>query len=432
MTSPELLRALALLTPCEIDGIDKRRIGKAWGDGGYVMADVFRPGQVVYSYGISNEVSFDLALASRGLQVFMYDHTIEKSPRSHPNFRFFRQGVSWQDEPQQHLFTVATHVRGNAHLDTDMILKMDVEGAEWDVLDHMAPELLGRFQQCTFEFHSLVALARQDFRDRFVRVLTKLNSQFNLFHVHANVAGGVHLLQGVALPSLLEVSFLRKDIGWRKPWQTFVPSMLDASNVDGPDMVLSGYPFLPLGLSPEATADGLAEACKRAQRTQTSRVAEALLELRLEGRNIAPTGICSQSSLSRWSVGPNEAQRAVSAGRTGKFAFHTAEQHEPWWQVDLGHACRFDEIVCFNRLDAGTARASQLCIEVATDERQWTVLHRNAETFGGIDGFPLRLKCTGTEARFVRLRLPGTAALHLDAVEIYDSTGSPDRPVPAS
>jgi FkbM family methyltransferase len=139
------------------------------------------------------------------------------------------------------------------------------------------------------------------------------------------------------------------------------------------------------------------------------------------GRNIGPEGVCTQSSVSRWSEA-EDAARAVSVPLTGRFAFHTAVEDGPWWQVDFGAPRRFDEILCYNRLDHGAERARGLVVELSDDGKTWTELHRAYEAFGGLldSRGPLQLKCPGARARLIRLRLEGRTPLHLDGVRILD------------
>ena len=47
-------------------------------DGGYILLDDFHEGSIAYSFGISTDVTWDKEMASRGYDVFMYDHTIDK------------------------------------------------------------------------------------------------------------------------------------------------------------------------------------------------------------------------------------------------------------------------------------------------------------------------------------------------------------------
>jgi hypothetical protein len=68
--------------------------------------------------------------------------------------------------------------------------------------------------------------------------------------------------------------------------------------------------------------------------------------------NVAKGKPASQSSLSQWSAGPDDATRAVAGSFPAAFAFHTATENCPWWQVDLLDIYPIERIVVHNRLDA--------------------------------------------------------------------------------
>ena len=124
----DVLRALALLQPCDGAGLQKRRLGVPY-DGGYVLVDDFASVGAAYSFGIGSEVSFDRNLAELGIPVRMFDHTVEGPPNLHPLFGFRKVGLGATDDAGASLFTLEHHLRH--HNDTgrtDLLLKIDVEG----------------------------------------------------------------------------------------------------------------------------------------------------------------------------------------------------------------------------------------------------------------------------------------------------------------
>lgn len=248
--SESIFDLLALLEPWDID-IEKFRVGRK-GDGGYVVADQLHPKQAVLSYGIADEVSFDLELAEAGFKVWQFDHTIAKAPVDHANIRFIREGVSGIRQSDAQLFTIEDHAeRLGIKLDA-AILKMDVEGAEWSVFEQMSPDTLGRFDQIFLELHSLGRLPRARFARQFRNVLSKLNAQFTLFHVHANNARPLVPIENFFTPGLLEVSFIRTDLVKRRRSRTWYPTDLDFPNVaNRPDLRLWLYPFAPVSKRPK-------------------------------------------------------------------------------------------------------------------------------------------------------------------------------------
>ncbi len=121
-----------------------------------------------------------------------------------------------------------------------------------------------------------------------------------------------------------------------------------------------------------------------------------------------------------------DAAGAVDGVRNGKYAFHTAQEPNPWWQVDLGRPTDVARIVVHNRLDykPGLHNADHLAILTSDDGKKWTERHRNQKHFGGVSGAPpleVRLEEGKVRARFVRLQIPSPDPIyfHLDEVEVF-------------
>jgi Hydrazine synthase alpha subunit middle domain/F5/8 type C domain len=129
-----------------------------------------------------------------------------------------------------------------------------------------------------------------------------------------------------------------------------------------------------------------------------------------------------------------DARGGCDGVKDGKYAFHTAQEPNPWWQVDLGKVVPLNRVVVFNRLDyaPGLHNADNLRILTSKDGKQWTLRHEiNGQHFGGISGAPpleVRFKDGEVQGRFVRLQIPSVAPifLHLDEVEVY-GPGAPER-----
>ena len=88
-----------LLHVMQLVGKPLVRIGKM-SDGGYVMIDDFTSQRIAYSFGISDDVSWDKDMASRGYDVFMYDHTIVRVPEENIKFHWKKIGISQLDNSE--------------------------------------------------------------------------------------------------------------------------------------------------------------------------------------------------------------------------------------------------------------------------------------------------------------------------------------------
>ncbi|WP_139559750.1 FkbM family methyltransferase [Methylotetracoccus oryzae] len=263
MKFTEITEVLALLTPWDIIGPAKVRVGRAQGDGGYILLDTLLKDQKVYSFGVGKQITFDLELAERGHDIYLFDHTVSALPTEHPRFHFFREGVSSVSQPDKALFSLEQHIDRLGHRDLDLILKMDVEGAEWGVLATAGSGLIRKFSQITMELHGLDRLGNEKTRARACRVLRKLNRTHTLFHVHGNNAVPLKNIDGITVAPLLEVSYVRSDLVERVRSRTFYPTVVDAPNVSRkPDHVLWFYPFYPY-LEPESVAGEVMQAARR-------------------------------------------------------------------------------------------------------------------------------------------------------------------------
>jgi len=231
-----------------VAGVGKLRIGGE-ADGGYVMLDRLRPGQPVFSYGVGPDSSFDADMAARGHPVFMFDHTVEGPAGGlPPGATFTREGVAPAPAPERSLDTIEAHLGRHGCLGRrDLILKMDVEGAEWPVLATLPDTVLDAFEQIVVEMHGFHALGDAGLRALVRAALSRLAGRFTVVHVHGNAHGGIGLAEGVPVVRALEVTYARTDLVERTRSRTVFPTPLDRSNKPGtPDLALTMYPFLPM------------------------------------------------------------------------------------------------------------------------------------------------------------------------------------------
>lgn len=237
----EVMALLALMRPQQMVTDHKVRIGGD-ADGGYVMPSLAMKSTTVLSIGIGDQVSFDAELAERGAIVHQYDHTIPGQPMVHPNFRF--HGLGWgpvDDGPLRclHSMVEAMDWREAQHA----ILKFDTEGAEWDALAAASSEDLAKFDVIAGEFHYFHNLHQRPFHDHVKAVLEKLQRTHVPVHLHANNATGIRLVQGVPVPPLLEITWVRRGVVATAGACTDpIPGPLDRPNMaDRPDLCLRPF-----------------------------------------------------------------------------------------------------------------------------------------------------------------------------------------------
>jgi hypothetical protein len=239
-TQQDILRLLRMLRPHDAMGLPKTRVGSP-ADGGYVLNDDLRGLNGLLSIGIGNDVSFDLAFAQQGVQVYQYDPTVEGPPVVHSRFCFRKLGLAQADG--QEMRSVASMLAENGLAGCrDLLLKFDVEGAEWGALDGVL--VLEHFRQIVGEFHFLEKLEQDGFFEQAWRVFERLTRHHIVTHLHANSATGAHIVQGMLMPRLLEITFLRRDRSTFAPSHDPIPSPIDRPNMLGqPEIILSPFGF---------------------------------------------------------------------------------------------------------------------------------------------------------------------------------------------
>jgi len=238
----EILKVVRLLEPRRAAGHEKIRMGGA-NDGGYVQIDDYANISAAISFGIANDDAWDLTVAQMGIPVHQFDHTIAQPPSTHPLLHFNCKKAA--PVASADAVTIPDLVAAYSKLDEpDLVLKMDIEGAEWDVLDHSSSVSLSRFSQIICEFHGLARLYEGPFHARALRVFQKLAQDFAVIHVHANNNGDLCNLANIAVPSTLEISFAnRKRYSFTATDETF-PTPLDAPNNPGsPEIMLGSFRF---------------------------------------------------------------------------------------------------------------------------------------------------------------------------------------------
>jgi FkbM family methyltransferase len=163
--------------------LNKERFGSVYGGWEMITKDI-GPATVVYSFGVGDDITFDIELINRfGLSVYAFDPTPKSvkwvQAQELPNkFHFYMYGlaaidgdgrfippkdprhVSYSLVDRAHTRDLALMLRvkristimqelGHTHID---ILKMDIEGAEYDVIQDIRESDI-RPKQILVEFH---------------------------------------------------------------------------------------------------------------------------------------------------------------------------------------------------------------------------------------------------------------------------------------
>ena len=199
------------------------------GDGGYLIPDDLEGIEYCFSPGVSTVSTFENELADRGIRSFLADGSVDGPGITRPEFVFDKKFLGPID--RGNTMTLASwKSRYLPDYERDLLLQMDIEGAEYDVLLATPEFLLDQFRIIVVEFHFLDRIFELDEFPAIEATFSRLLRHFRVVHIHPNNIGGSVLIDGIEVPKLLEFTFINKRRIARAKFQTVFPHKLDADN----------------------------------------------------------------------------------------------------------------------------------------------------------------------------------------------------------
>lgn len=208
-------------------------------DGGYLVPDDIEGIEVCFSPGVSRVSTFEEDLARRGIKCFLADYSVDGPPVKNDLFDFEKKYLGPFES--EIFLTLESWIKDKAPNKSDFILQMDIEGAEYGVILNTSSEILKKFRVLIVEFHELDTLYDKVGYDLINLAFTKILKDFEVVHIHPNNWSPPIEYQDIAIPPIMEFTFLRKDrISTRTPATSF-PHRLDHTNVpSNKDFALPG------------------------------------------------------------------------------------------------------------------------------------------------------------------------------------------------
>ncbi len=223
-----VLALIRLLRPQDC-GKELVRIGGK-GDGGYLVPDDLGGIEYCFSPGVSTVVDFEIELADRKIKSFLADYSVDGPPISRPEFIFDKKFLGATDNDQ--FITLPTwKEKYLKDYSGDLILQMDIEGAEYQVILNTPDRLLSQFRILVIEFHSLDKLLDPFVFELLSACFSKILESFYIVHLHPNNCCGSVRTRDIEIPRIMEFTFLNKRRVSRAEPQTKFPHPLDFPNV---------------------------------------------------------------------------------------------------------------------------------------------------------------------------------------------------------
>lgn len=231
-----------------IESLHPRNCGKGLlrlggkGDGGYLIPNDLDDIKYCFSAGVGDSIDFEIALAKCSVASFLIDGSIAELPSKASYFggwgmkfdRMFLGAINdrttwtmerWISKYPSHNFY------GNA------ILKMDIEGSEYEALLSTPAWILEHFRIIVVEFHSLDRMF-DAFGFPLIRAcFQKLNEAFQVVHLHPNNCCPLHVRDEIEIPELMEFTFYNRfrNAGSFAPFTQTYPLPLDQDNIPDKD-----------------------------------------------------------------------------------------------------------------------------------------------------------------------------------------------------
>jgi hypothetical protein len=444
---PEMLEVFELLKP-KPSAHSLIRIGGNQ-DGSYLVPDDLSGIGACFSPGVNNFKNFeDILVDTYGIDCHMCDYSSDEHLFQTPlkdGKQTFRK--KWLDVKTEGDNISLDDWIGETSPAGDLLLQIDIEGAEYRNLLTVSDGALSRFRIIVLEVHGLAYMANSlILRNVLAPFFKRLDRFFSVVHAHPNNCCGEFIIPdtGIRIPNILELTYIRKDRVASPTYAPLLPHPLDVSrNVPTNPPLFLGDEWLengrPLESKLKMMEDRLEDLTSRSTAQPTNSSTE-YTELIL--RCLQTITEKTAALAARTSTGDAEL-RDVAAGRpyalsssygdtegTGivlpsdTFFFHTDFGKNQFIGVDLGAVYDVRQIRITNRTDACFERAASLFAILSPDssaggESVYSLSTPEAFLSGAVK------ECTtaipATAARFVTIVSAIETALHFSDLKIMSA-----------
>lgn len=204
------------------------RVGSPF-DGGYVLPNIIPSIDACFSAGVEANSDFEFEIAKAGVATHLLDFSVDGPPDQHENFTFLRKYLTTQTSGENYI-SIQDWVNEIEPSSENLLLKMDIEGEEWRVLEKADSLFLRKFRVIVVEFHAWDRIADRWAFELMKRTIEKLRVDFDIVNVHPNNYADNMEIFSVKFPKVLELSFFRRDPTLPKRKQSKSSSPLNSRN----------------------------------------------------------------------------------------------------------------------------------------------------------------------------------------------------------
>lgn len=430
------------------------------GDGAYLVPDDLEGIRACFSPGVNNTKDFEDELASRyDIHCYLCDYSSDpakfKTPLLEGRQTFDKKWL----EPtarEDSISLTAWVAQYATNPDDDLILQMDIEGAEYRNLLNTSSDVLNRFRIVVVELHALSTIIGPGTNSPIAALLSRMSETHRCVHAHPNNCCGEVLdpETGMNIPNVIELTYLRRD-RFTCPADALIQPQIPhpddvALNVRTAPPLHLNERWLPAGVRSSASS-------KKVLEDHHEFLSDQLLTFRKEAHSIKAsfayaTGIAQHAIRNAYSVffpqlsspapqapASDAADRALLrpyfltsalppalphgvVRKDENFFFHTQIGVNQAITVDLGESEPLSWLCIHNRTDAMQDRAGILCWiahdTLQIDPRQALPVLITPE-FLASNPLPSWTPLLGKAGRYLTVFSPLPTALHFADLRVY-------------
>jgi len=208
---------------------DLIRLGSNF-DGGYLVPNDLEGLEFSFSPGVSHEIGFDLEMSKICNHCYLADASVDKPKNLNENMTFIKKFIGNKIDPN--FLKFENWVSENAPDSTDLLLQMDIEGAEYDILPTVPEKILKKFRIILIEFHDFDKVFNREKFEKIRNCLKKLEKTHIPCHIHANNTVPYVSYEKSIISPVFELTYIRKDRVKSMVINTDIPHPLDQPNTN--------------------------------------------------------------------------------------------------------------------------------------------------------------------------------------------------------
>jgi hypothetical protein len=230
---------------------NKKRIGKN-NDGGYIVCDLSDSYDLFISCGINNDIIFEKDLLNRypNLKCIAFDGTIQSLPENDNRIQFIKKNLGNNNSDTM------TNLHEYMKDYNNIFMKMDIEGHEFRILPTIIENnYINKIKQLIIQIHSPADIqlypnyfnGLSDITNiNMFNLLSSINNTHTLVHFHANNGCKMTQIDGIDIPHVFELTYVRNDMIQERIKNTIpLPTNLDMKNIPHlPDYYFNCYPYV--------------------------------------------------------------------------------------------------------------------------------------------------------------------------------------------